>query len=277
VDIAQIADELGNSRKYRWLCAQTRSRIAAWAAERSKSQKEAVKRAKRKLHQVYGAYLADWRPDEVAAALARLGRCCAGDELRAVCRDVLLQHASTRERLPFLDALYPRLWAITGVPARITDVGCGLHPFSIPWMALPPGCEYSAIEMDERLVTLLQDFFRLTGTSGRAAAGDALVRLPPEKADVAFMLKMLPCLEQQENGCTARLLRDVNADHVVVSFPARSLGGRDKGMPAHYTAVMEKTLRQCNWPAARFALGNELFFILEKHCAGSGTRPTKTL
>lgn len=264
IDTARVADEVAASRKYRWLFRGTLVRVAAWAVERSESQKEAVARAKRKLHQVYGAYLEGWDPEGAAALIAGLEPNCGKDELRAVCADILRRHASTRERLPFMDALYDRLWEITGVPARIADVGCGLHPFATPWMGLPESTAYFGLEIDTRMAELIRSFFTLAGRQGRIECGDVLVRMPDERADVALLLKMLPSLERQEKGCTERVLRGLDAAHVVVSFPARSLSGREKGMRAHYSATMEETVDRCSWPFVRFELGNEVFFVLDK-------------
>jgi 16S rRNA (guanine(1405)-N(7))-methyltransferase len=53
-------------------------------------------------------------------------------------------------------------------------------------------------------------------------------------------LKAIPCLDQQEPGAGRRLLHSLDAPVVVVSFPARSLGGREKGMRETYDRMLRQ-------------------------------------
>ena len=116
VSTAQVAAEVGRSRKYRCLCRDTLDRASRWAVPRSTSQRDAVKRAKRKLHQVYGAYLSGWRPHRVSTLIEELD-CGPSDEtLLRVCAEVLREHASTRERSGVLREFYDRIFALTGRP-----------------------------------------------------------------------------------------------------------------------------------------------------------------
>ena len=50
-----VFQKLKESRKYKYLCDDTLRRISRWAVERYDGR-QAVKAAKNKLHQVYGAY-----------------------------------------------------------------------------------------------------------------------------------------------------------------------------------------------------------------------------
>jgi len=54
--IERIAELLAAAPKYRNVSPETLSRVAAWASVRYRSDKEILKAAKRKLHQVYAAY-----------------------------------------------------------------------------------------------------------------------------------------------------------------------------------------------------------------------------
>lgn len=268
LDLAAAAAQVKGSRKYRHLCDETVQRIVAWAATRSRTQKEMVARARRKLHQVYGAYLSGWDAEHAGQLLDTLAPGCPEERVRAVCRDVMALHASTRERLPLLDALYGQIFAVTGVPRRVLDLGCGLHPFALPWMGLAPDADYTAWEIDETIVALANRFLRATGRTGgagrpgRAVCRDVLASEPAEPADLVFLLKMLPCLEQQEKGSGARLLSGLRAPFVVVSFPNESLGGRAKGMRAHYAAVMEQVASGLGGGLVRIEHEPETFYVL---------------
>ena len=264
MDIEEIAAAVKRSRKYRHLCRRTIVRVAEWAAARSRSQKEATKRTKRKLHQVYAAYLGHWDAD---AANALLDELPAGGDLEAaseICLRVMRQHVSTRERLESVEQSYATIFEITGTPSRVLDLGCGLHPFSLPWMGLPGDARYTAWEIDERIVSLVNRFLCYAGLTPLARCKDILADEPTEAPDLAFLLKILPSLEQQQKGCTLRLLERIHAPFVVVSFPVRSIGGRDKGMEAQYAENMEAVLAQSAWQFVRLELRQELFFVVDK-------------
>jgi 16S rRNA (guanine(1405)-N(7))-methyltransferase len=123
---------------------------------------------------------------------------------------------------------------------------------------------YTALEADRRVVQILAEFFDRVGVQGCIRWGDVWDGLGDEEQDVVFLLKMLPCLEQQERGISERLLGTVRAAHVVVSFPVRSLGGRNKGMRDYYTTSFERLLEGLPWEASMLDLGNEIFYVLSR-------------
>lgn len=251
--IERLADLLAAAPKYRNLSRETLARVAAWAAIRYRSDKEVLKAAKRKLHQVYAAYLSP-------KAAARLAQLAAGPrEPRAACLEAMSFHASTTERLPILEELYGRIFAVTGTPGRVLDLACGLHPFGLPWMGLSEGASYHAMDIDCELMALLGGFFPHLVAECR----DILVRPPEEPADVAFLLKAVPVLEQQERGASLRLLRALRSRYAVVSFPIQSLGGRGKGMKEHYGAMAEGLIETLGTDAEVLRYPSEVFYIVE--------------
>ena len=264
IDVAQVVGVLKESRKYKSLCEETLTRVASWAAARSKRNKEAAKRAKTKLHQVYGAYLGHWNPREAAGLLDQFAAAASADDVRRICRDIMFMHASTRERLQVLDGIYARIFEVTGNPQRVLDIGCGFQPFALPWMGVRAEHEYMGTEIDTRIVEVVNRFLQMMRQTGAVRAQDVLANMPTDEVDVAFLLKMLPCLEQQEKGCSEGILRSLNAKFVVVSLPMRTLSGRDVGMDEHYRRVMDEVLRDSTWPVTRFEMGHELFYILDK-------------
>ena len=178
------------------------------------------------------------------------------------CRETLACHASTAERLGCLDEVYRSLFLITGVPASIADLACGLHPFALPWMGLPPGVRYVACDIDRRIVGALGRLFECAQQLGVAECRDLLVSPPDCEVDVVLLLKTVPCLEQQEKGATLRLLRGMRARHVVLSFPAQSLGGREKGMRRHYHRMAEELAEALGVEMQRLDFETETFYVL---------------
>ncbi|MCZ6631828.1 MAG: hypothetical protein O7G87_00355 [bacterium] len=261
----QIVEQLRQTRKYRFVCDATLHRMADWALDRHLKGKPALKAAKRKLHQVYGAYLDPVNLDRVEAMVQTIGPATSEAELRLVCQEILACHVSTAERLSWMGDFYADLFIEIGRPRKIVDLACGLHPFAFPWMGLDAQTVYCACDIDLQLVGCLSDFFRRIGQPAKIEARDLLVDVPDWDADVVFLLKALPCLEQQEKQVGRILLDRLQAAVVVVSFPTRSLGGSEKGMVKHYETVMGRIAKDLGTPMRKMSFSNELFYLLEKN------------
>jgi 16S rRNA (guanine(1405)-N(7))-methyltransferase len=189
----------------------------------------------------------------------------APEGLRPVCAAVMRQHASTRERLPILEEFYTTTLAGIAPVHRLLDVACGFNPLAIPWMPLAPDAEYYACDIYEDLIAFVNEFFSLAGVRGRAEVADVATSLPRTPAvDVALLLKTLPCLEQTDRSASLRLLETIPAAHLLVSFPVRSLGGRQKGMIGHYEAHFRELIAGKSWPVQRFEFATELAFLVRK-------------
>lgn len=263
-DLGEIVSALRGSRKYRFLCEDTLRRVAGWAGARHSSRREILRAAKRKLHQAYGAYLEGADPAEIEARVKALPSDLSEEELRAVCLDILRRHASTEERAPFMEEAYREILRRTGTPHAVLDLACGLNPFAFPWMGLPGEVTYHACDIDQRIVPAVNAFFDRLGVAHSAACADVLVSVPEVEADVALLLKTLPCLERQEKGAGAAVLREVRARYVVVSFPTQSLGGREKGMREHYREEMRRIEGELGAGAEEIEFPTETFYVLVK-------------
>jgi len=261
-ELDDVVAALAASRKYKTLAPELMRRVARRALRGGGGPDEVVKRAKGRLHQLFSAFIAPPELERVEKLVAALPPAPDDATLRATCREVLKRHASTRERSEPDVNFYGQIWKVTGPPRRVVDLGCGLHPFALPWMGLERDCEYVALDVDARIVAPIATLLRAMRQRGSAGALDLLadeggdarddddaeetsaraaLRAP---ADVAFALKLLPTLERQRTDASLQLLRSLRADHVVVSFPSASLGGRDKGMDASYRRFLEGLLQR---------------------------------
>ena len=262
---ATIAAELRQSAKYRDLCDQTIDRIAADAARRHAKPAEAVKAAKRKLHQIFAAYSDQASLKSIVSDVENLPmRAEDPQAFDAGAERLLGQHASTAERSAAKGKLYWALWEIVGVPETLLDLACGYHPFALPWMGLPKTTQYYAFDIDKRLVAAVGLFLQKAAQPGSAACGDLLVEVPQIRADVALLFKTLPVLEQQEKDVAAKILGAIPARHVIVSFPLRTLGGRDVGMAKTYEKLMEEIMSEFRRaePPRRLVIANEIFYVI---------------
>ena len=259
-----IVEQLGRSKKYGHLCEDTLLHVVDRACQGHPTAKAALKAAKRKLHQVFGAYSERVDYARIEGIVDGLDRSTPDDGVRAACREILAFHASTADRLPIVDLLYPSLFRETGRPHRVVDLACGLHPFALPWMGLDPEARYDAYDIDGRLAAPVNAFLEVLGRVPGMVCRDVLVSPPEARADMALLLQSIPCLEQQERGAGVRLLKRIRAECFVVSFPCQSLGGRAKGMAQHYEGLASRMADQLHFSVKKLAYPRETFYVLRR-------------
>lgn len=252
------------SAKYREVLPDMIRAVARRELAAGRTLKEADKATRAKLHQVAASYLSgrmryDAWLDEIAAAREQ-----GEDALRRALRGVMARHASTRERLPVLDAFYAGTIGRIEPPRSVLDVACGLNPLAIPWMPLAPGAHYIAWDIFRDLTAFLEQVMPMLGVVSAIEWRDVVHDPPQEEVDVALLLKAIPCLEQLDRDAGRRLMDRLAARHLLVSFPVASLGGRDRGMVAHYDAHMVALLDGRPWGVERVLFETELVYLVTK-------------
>lgn len=258
-------------RKYRALAPALLDRVWREACAIEPRPADALKRAKRALHQLHSAFVEERELDAAELALARLEASGGGDDRAAVeacARAVLARHASTRERLATIAQLHGELRARLGTPASVLDLGCGLQPFALPWMGLPRTTRYHAWEADARMAALVARWFARLGQAGEARAVDLIDGGELPAAEVAWLFKLLPTLERQRSGAAGALLERLAQAGIraaVLSFPTRSLGARAKGMREQYGRFVDGLLRERCFSEESFELGDE-WFVVARRC-----------
>jgi 16S rRNA (guanine(1405)-N(7))-methyltransferase len=252
------------SRKYRDTSEETIRLLAVEAVIEHKKIKPAEKAVRKRLHSIMAPYLGD--PDYAAAGKLLTEVFVAGDgvTIRAACRDLMYAHLSTRERLPILDVFYRDIFAVTGLPARLLDVACGLNPLAFPWMGLPAtGTDYVAYDIHEPRVDFLNHYFILQGMPPLAFVKDVAVGAPAESGDVALFLKELPRFERNYAGHGRALLEAIDARWLVVSFPTISThGGRN--LTNRYREFFHQIIDGTSWPVTELLFDTELVFCVAK-------------
>ena len=181
-----------------------------------------------------------------------------------VCREIMAHHASTRERLGILDSFYATALAGIGPVRSVLDVACGLNPLTIPWMPLAADVTYYACDIYADMIAFLNSYFQVAGIRGQAQVCDLVTAPPSHQVDLALVLKVLPPLEQLDKSAGINLLRALRANHLLVSFPARTLGGRNKGMAESYEDRFRALAREEGWAIERFAFMTELVFLVKR-------------
>lgn len=239
--------------------------FVAWVGRRelgrARSHAQALQATRRRLHLAVGAYAG--RPHWARVA-DRLEADAAQGDLRTACRRALACHASTRERLAGLERFARRALGEPGRVRSVLDLACGLQPLALPWMGFPPEVRYRACDVDRGLLGVVERFFRLAGTDGRAFACNLLEECPRDEADLGLLLKALPALEELGPGTTRRLLRELRVRCLLVSFPAASLGGRRRGLAAAHEARFLELVAGEPWRVEGVRLPDEAVFRLER-------------
>ncbi|MGP4111339.1 hypothetical protein ACTWP5_10525 [Streptomyces sp. 4N509B] len=255
-----------SSAKYRELDPDFVRRVVEEALARNRDRSQALKYAKRKLHQAFGAFLTG-QPARSVEAVAR--QVASGElELRDACLAAMRSHASSAERLPTLEPFYEQVARWCGAPASVVDLACGLNPLAVPWMRLAPGGAYWCCDVDESIVSALRGLDAVLPVRLTGATCDLVASPPSLRADVAFLLKTLTTVEQQRTGAAHGILAALDCAHVVVSLPRRSLSGRRE-----YTddarAVLARAVEGTRYRVADEAqLGDELLCHLVSADAG---------
>lgn len=230
-----------------------------WALARWKPA-EAERRTRGRLHQLYGSYVVEGWLKTARAVLDELSR--GACDARTAAERLLALHGSTRERAGCAVELYEKICSVCGRPRAVLDVACGLNPVSL-FLTEIGAARILALDAGKDVVDVLNRFFSLAGMAGaRALACDALQGLPEERFNLALILKFLPLAERMERGGALKVLRAVNAGHIAVSFPTRSLGGRNVGMERNYAQWFE-SLGYEGRVLDRFVLGDELVYVVE--------------
>jgi 16S rRNA (guanine(1405)-N(7))-methyltransferase len=256
----QVVESLARGGRYNQVDETLVRRLARIELSKRAGLKDVVKAVKNKLHQVGGAYQEEnpdynsWLTDLAAA------KGLDPEQFRLTLCRMMEHHASTRERLPLLDEFYAT--CLAGLPSihSVLDIACGLNPLSIPWMGLADGAQYLAVDIYQDMISFLNGVLALMPVVGRAATCDVISACPAQPADLALALKTIPCLEQIDKNAGERLLSSIQAKVMLVSFPLRSLGGRNVGMAANYEKRFLLIAANKHWEIERFVFKNELVF-----------------
>ncbi len=257
---SKAVQQILKAKKYTNLSPDTIQRILEWAEIRVK-KKEIDKAARKKLHQIYGAYF-DQRS---ASAFERAiqGKPESPEEIKAFCRELMDLHSSSQERLDDLSAFYEKIFEITGLPQRMIDLACGLNPLSYPWIYDHGAIPYMGYDIDQKTTQLMNDLLVSFGFPAQVSFNDVFLNIPEhQESDVIMLLKALPCLEQQEKGVSLKLLTEIKCRFLVVSFPSKSLGGKSKGMEANYEAFLNSVVDDSSHAIHKITFEREIVYVL---------------
>jgi 16S rRNA (guanine(1405)-N(7))-methyltransferase len=225
---------------------------------KNKEAQTIVKGTRSRLRETYGVFWQNMKKrDSLLATLVT-------NPSKEFHEELLKLHPSTKERLPYYEELYEKLFSITRKPKTIIDLAAGLNPLSYPWLECTP--KYIANELTDTDAKFIQSYFNEMNINGEAIAFDLLSeteKLKEYSADVCLLLKTIDSLEAAERHCSSRILETIRAPWIACSFPTASLGGR-KTISTARRAWLDNLAADRGWTVTKFSIPGEAFFLIKK-------------
>lgn len=262
--VDEILAAIQSGARYRHIDPGLVRRLIERELANRRNAKEVVKAVRSCLHQVGAVYIGDdLNLEHLRDQLESLP---GGDPaaLQSFCRSALAAHASTRERLPILGAMYATIFADLGPIHSLADYACGLNPLTYPWLNLAPQATIWAGDIFSDLADFLNQFFKKANLNGTAVVHDLAASIPSQPVQVGLLLKALPCLEHLDKRLPMHLLEELPCETLLVTYPARSLGGRSKGMVQNYAERFNQLTAGKPWRIHRYDFSSELAFVIQK-------------
>lgn len=179
--------------------------------------------------------------------------------------EILKTHISTKERFAFLQEFFCDISAQVGDVEKIIDLGAGFNPIAYYLYSKNKNIEYLAYDVEKRGIELLNACFTKLKIAYKAQEKDVALNNDFEECDVVFMFKLLPLLEQQKKGSSVELVKKLKTKKLCITYPTRTLSGKNVGMYAKYKKDIEILMAECNLKMLfEKEYKNELLFILEK-------------
>ena len=244
------------SKKYAAIDSAVTARVCAESLKKYPKWKDAVKAAKNELHIMHESFLTEGGY-KAAYVLLEAGLPDANS-----CRNLLMLHASTRERADHAEEVCKLVSGYFTENDTLCDCGCGFNPFTLPLYPIMPA-RYLAYDISTESAALIGHYFAMLGRpDDRAEILDAVTDVPAP-CDLMLAYKLLPLLEQQKKGRAMRFLTESPFQRAVISFPLKTLSGRERGMQAHYSAFFEEQLPENLQILQKKIIGNELFYVIQ--------------
>lgn len=243
----KLFDDILKSNKYSFLDEGLIKRVIKEEIPKYKKYKDILQSVKNKLHIIYGSFITDKFYEKAKKLIDT-------DEIYKL-------HSSTSERYSFYEEFYNFIFKnIKG--NSVIDLGCGFNPFSIK---LQNGInEYYAYDIDKRISELINYYFNKNNIKGVSNTIDLITSIPDVKADIAYMFKLLPVLENEKKGRSIEIIDNLNVKYIVITYPIKSLSGRNKNMKENYTNDFYNIIGDKYKVIDSACFHNEIVFIIEK-------------
>ena len=251
------------SKRYRGVDPKLVHRLATDALRKHPGDATAARKStQRQLHQLFGAYMPG-RP-RWSKLLAHIET--AGTDpvaRREACVRAMSTHASTQERLAGIDEHVALLAQVVRPTDRVLDLACGMGPLSWAFTDARPASLH-CVDIGVEIIEFLGKALPMLDVNATAAVGDLGAPTELPDADLAILLKALPCLAHTLSVNEMTLLKGIPAKRFLVSWPTRSLSNKAKDMEDTYRARTLDIAERLGWTVEEHMTPGELCFVLER-------------
>ena len=260
-----LIEQVQKNQKYQHIDRSFVRRLSQEALNKGLKGKAAVKSVRNKLHQVGGAYFRQRvNYQETMSDIISLPSDLRTEKVKNFCLQTMRKHVSTAERLPILNDFYPTCLESIAPVESVLDLACGLNPLAMAWMPLSSDCQYHACDIYLDMLEMIDVFSGHFNLSISTQPCDLIGNIPDTPVKLALILKSIPCLEQVDKIIGRRLIQSVKAEHILVSFPVRSIGGQDRGMESFYRTHFYDLIAGEKWTVQEFNFETEMAFLVTK-------------
>ncbi len=184
----------------------------------------------------------------------------------------LKKHKSTKERFPFYEEVYRRIFH--GMKeCSVIDFGAGINGLSYGFFEkVNVKVDYIGVEAVGQLVDLMNNYFKENKINGKAfhfslfeAEKVAELIKKQKKPRIVFLMKVIDSLESMKRDYSKELIDEIApfSERVVLSFATRSLG---KGKKFSVNRNWILTFIEDNFKVLdKFELGGEKYIVFEKN------------
>ena len=235
----RIIKNIKESKKYDSICEDTINRICDEEIKKYNKEKDIIHSIKNKLHQITGSFL-------ISDIFRKFNQFKKNGETIDF-NHLLSLHSSTKERLSFYTELFDDIYNCVGKINSILDLACGLNPIlfaqylSLNNLSIE---QYYAEDINSDLLKIIDFYAEYSKLFIETKHSDLLCEVPKYNVDVVFLFKIIPLLEQQKKNYFVDLINSLNAKYIVVSFPTKTLSGKNVGMLDNYKKIFDQFLEQ---------------------------------
>lgn len=256
-----ITQKILSKSKYKNLLPEVVESAVIEASKKYKP-KEIESEASKLLHQTFGAfggYGLDYEKYLNELNLSKNNN----EELKIKLKEIMNLHASTKERVEHLEEVYRNIFSKVENVNSILDIACGFNPLSIPWMNLSENVKYTAFDIDKQMMRFVDDGLKMVyPNNSYSIFAKNIFDFEFPEVDVTFAFKALQTFETIKKGSAKEILQKLKTKYLVISYPIKSLSGKNKGMSDHYKNFTEEILRDTFETISEFELGVERYLII---------------
>jgi hypothetical protein len=258
---------------------------AASAADirRTRVFKDAAAAAKRHVYHALRQYQreADEDHESLISRLAVVDARSNSAEVSDIVRQLVENHASTRERVASESEFYSFLVEQLRHVTTILDIGCGIQPLRFPFASLDALRCYAAVDSNERSIATVAAFAAATNnralrpirndlTTGWELIVAATLRatepsqptVSADRFDVVLMLKLIPVVARQSRALLPMLAQTPARRWIVTGSTTglakrTSIQRREQGVLKRFIADSGREIRE------EFTFGEEFGYVVE--------------